>query len=240
MSVFLPECVLLVEDEAITRWQILDALHGMGIEKIHESENASQAKEILRREAVEFILMDINLESGQDGISLAREIVRTYRVPIVFITAYTDDEIFEETIQLSPYGFLGKPFVKRELQRTVRMAWMRFVEENFSVVQKKKTDTFIYLANDYRYDPESKRLFRADEPIPIRGKQAEFVDILCRNPQTIMSYHALMNQLWDEDISLSSLRTVVYTLRKSLPDFPIINHSKVGYSVEMQVMGSVH
>jgi DNA-binding response OmpR family regulator len=235
MSGSLPERVLIVEDEAITRWQIHDVLTRIGIKQIHESTDAAHAKELLRQERVDVILMDINLGSGQDGIALTREILQKQHVPVVFVTAYTDDEVFEETIQLSPYGFIVKPFVRQDVERLVRIAYGRFAQERANEEKNKANtqDGVVCIRGGYRYDLNKRLLYKDNQLIPLRGKEAELVNRLCRNAYAIMPYDTLLEQLWQHEMTLSSLRTLVYGLRKKLPDFPITNHSKMGYSIEV-------
>jgi len=62
----------------------------------------------------DMMLMDINIKGAMDGIQLARKLLEKYTFPIVFITAHNDDETVEETLELSPFGFISKPFTSKD------------------------------------------------------------------------------------------------------------------------------
>jgi DNA-binding response OmpR family regulator len=229
MSTQLPRNVLVVEDEIITQVQVRNALMDMGIRHIDEARDARQAKEKIGDEKYDFILMDINLGLGEDGITLAKDILDVQKIPIVFMTAYTDDAIFEETLELFPYGFLGKPFIDKELQRSVRIAYSRFSHEE---PELEKVDSHVLLlAHGYHYDLKAHRLYKDNKPILLKGKSAHFVDFMCQNLYTIVGHDVLLDHIWHGEATLSSLRTLVHELRKQMPDFPIVTHSKLGYSI---------
>jgi DNA-binding response OmpR family regulator len=227
----LPESVLIVEDEILPQQQMREILESMGIPYISEANDPDTAKAILKKHPCDFILMDINLDDPRmDGISLAREILLERTIPIVFVTAYDDSTTFEETLDLTPYGFLAKPFVEQDLERVVKIAYARF--EKYRNEEKAKHDTeVVSLANGYVYHTNLRMLTHQNKRIVLRGRMALFVELLCKNPHTIVSYESLIDHIWKGEASLSSLRTLVYDLRKAYPDFPLVTHSKIGYSV---------
>ncbi len=77
----------------------------------------------------DLVLMDINLESGGDGIDAARQIRERQAVPVVFLTAYAEPGVLARAAAAAPYGYLLKPFQLRELNATVQMAIVRREEE---------------------------------------------------------------------------------------------------------------
>ena len=231
MALQLPTHVLIVEDEMLVRWQIRESLEQIGIVQICEASNAIDAKDILKEKDCDFIFMDINLGNGQDGISLSREILLEKHIPIVFVTAYTDDDVFEETLDLFPYGFLGKPFVSKDIRRSLQIGYNRYLQEREDKNKRKSTDHVLYLENAYHYDLKNHILYKENQRIMLKGKTSLFIDLLCQNPYSIMTYDVLIEQIWGEDASLSSLRTLVYDIRKKMDDFPLLTHSKIGYSL---------
>jgi PAS domain S-box-containing protein len=66
--------------------------------------------------------MDIKLKGEMDGVEAAKRIRRQLNVPIVYLTAYTDDKAFRRAKVTEPFGYIVKPFQERDLQITIEMA----------------------------------------------------------------------------------------------------------------------
>ncbi|MCX9083893.1 MAG: response regulator [Candidatus Methanoperedens sp.] len=113
--------VLVVEDESIVALEIQDRLIGFG----YSSMIASSGEEAIKK-AIEFqpdiILMDIMLRGGMDGIEAAGRIKRSLDIPIVYLTAYSDEATIERAKITQPFGYLIKPFQPRELNVSLDIA----------------------------------------------------------------------------------------------------------------------
>ena len=70
----------------------------------------------------DLILMDIRIQGEKDGISAAEEINGLYHIPIVYLTAHSDEKTLERAMKTQPYGYLIKPFRDRELYTTIEIA----------------------------------------------------------------------------------------------------------------------
>ena len=70
----------------------------------------------------ELVLMDIRLRGDMDGIQAAQVIRDRFKVPVVFLTAYADEETILRAKKTIPYGYLVKPFNDRELRATIEIA----------------------------------------------------------------------------------------------------------------------
>ncbi|HIP29004.1 MAG TPA: response regulator, partial [Sulfurovum sp.] len=112
----LPQSVLIIEDEAITQRYLKDILGQYNLECVDCYDNAKDALAHIKTKKYEMILMDINIKGSMDGIQLAREILRTRTIPIIFITAHSDNDTFQEVLELSPYGFISKPFSSQDVE----------------------------------------------------------------------------------------------------------------------------
>ena len=63
----------------------------------------------------DLILMDIGLSGKIDGIETARRVRQRYNIPVIFLTAYIDEQRMIRAKEISPYGYIVKPVVEREL-----------------------------------------------------------------------------------------------------------------------------
>jgi DNA-binding response OmpR family regulator len=229
----LPKNIMIVEDEVITQRYLKEILEQYEVNVTGCIGNAEDAMSMLENTDIniDMILMDINIDGSMDGIQLARNILHSYTLPIVFISAYSDEETLEEVLELSPYGFITKPFSSKEVHVTLQIAYKRFLTyEARSDKKSDKAKEWVVLNENYAFDLKRKILFYKNEVIKLSVKQNTFIEILVKNLNYTVSYETLISKIWEESaIADSALRTLVYSLRKKLPDIPVCSHSKKGY-----------
>jgi PAS domain S-box-containing protein len=114
--------ILIVEDEAIVAKNIEKHLLNAGYNVIGLVTTAEESIENAKTEKPDLVLMDIKLKEERDGIEAANIIRESLRLPVVFLTSYTDDETFQRAKLTDPFGYLIKPFEIKDLKRTVEMA----------------------------------------------------------------------------------------------------------------------
>jgi len=121
MSVEKPS-ILIVEDEEIVALDIQTELETLGYDVVGCVRSAEEAIVEAEHRKPDLALMDIQLEGLVDGIEAAREIRCRFDIPIVFLTAYSDEELLSRAEQVQPHGYLVKPFDRRDLKSTLQMA----------------------------------------------------------------------------------------------------------------------
>jgi DNA-binding NarL/FixJ family response regulator len=114
--------ILVVEDQAIIAMTLEETLQRMGYVVIGSVCTADDAIRMVGESRPELILMDIRIQGEKDGIAAAEEINRLYKIPIVYLTAHSDNETLERARKTLPYGYLIKPFRERELHSTIQIA----------------------------------------------------------------------------------------------------------------------
>ena len=182
------------------------------------------------------ILMDINIKGSVDGIQLAKDLLKKYAFPIVFITAHNDDETFQEVLELSPYGFIEKPFSRKDIVFTLQLAYQRYLshEINSKVKPTNEIREYLILNEHYSYSRPLKILYHDDQPVKLSVKQSKLLEVLIKNVNHTVGYDVLTSAIWENDIVAdSALRTLVYSVRKTFPDLPVFSYSKIGYSIEI-------
>lgn len=231
----LPENIVIVEDEVITQRYLQDIFAQQKVTVSGCFDNAEETLEALKSIDCDMILMDINIKGPVDGIQLAKKILETHTLPVIFITAHNDDATLEELLELAPYGFIGKPFSSKEILVTLRIAYKRYlIHTAVSKVSPPSEATADILINEYyAYSQTLSQLYYDGEAVKLNKKQSMLLEILSKNVNHTVAYEAIISYLWeDHSISDSALRTLVYSVRKLLPDLPIVSHSKVGYSLQ--------
>ncbi len=113
--------ILIVEDEAITALDLKGNLEKSGYHITDIVDNAEDAIKSAKENPPYLVLLDINLKGEKSGISIAEEI-NLLSIPIVYLTAQTDDATSNEAIETAPYAYVTKPFNKRDLEYTIALA----------------------------------------------------------------------------------------------------------------------
>ncbi|MHB8095407.1 MAG: PAS domain-containing protein [Candidatus Aminicenantales bacterium] len=116
--------ILLVEDEAIVALDEAKQLRAEGYSVLHES-SGKKAIDLVRRrpDAIGLILMDVNLGRGMDGTQAAREILKDFDIPILFLSSHTEKEIVERTEKITSYGYVVKNTGITVLSASIKMAF---------------------------------------------------------------------------------------------------------------------
>jgi DNA-binding response OmpR family regulator len=232
--ILLPKKVLIVEDELITQRYIKNSVEEMGIEVIGSIDNAPDVLQILKAKECNMILMDINIKGQKDGIILAREILRGRDIPILFISAYSDDETIEEILEFSSDGFVSKPFTSRELEIALRVSYRAFVERQNIKKSKYNFIEDIVIDEEYRFSFRDRELYYHNRAIKLTNNQLKLLELLLKHKDHTVSVEEIRYTIWGkDDIANSTMRTLVYSLRKLLPSLNISNHSKIGYSINI-------
>ena len=126
--------VIIVEDEAITALNLKYDLEDLGYEVLETIDNGNEAIEKSQELFPDFVLMDINLKGNMRGIEAAKEISEI-GIPIIFLTANTDDFTAFEALKTAPYGYLSKPYSIKDLELTIGTV-LRKHEEDIKTIIK--------------------------------------------------------------------------------------------------------
>ena len=117
-----PIKVLIVEDEVIVARDIRDTLSTLGYEvcaQVSAGEEAITKSEELKPDVV---LMDIMLQGDVDGIQAAETIRSRMNIPVIFLTAFSNENTIERAKTAKPYGYILKPFQDTDLYTAIEIA----------------------------------------------------------------------------------------------------------------------
>ncbi|MBB4079719.1 DNA-binding NarL/FixJ family response regulator [Lewinella aquimaris] len=118
--------VLIVEDDPIIRTDLRSLLRSHAITVVGTAKDSVQAYDLLRTAEPNFVILDINLGTGPDGLEIAEVLHDRYRIPYIFLTSYSDPATLEAAMQQAPYGYLVKPFQDETVLSTLAVAWSNF------------------------------------------------------------------------------------------------------------------
>ena len=140
--------IMVVEDEYIVAASLEACLENMGYEVSGVADSGEKAIKFSEKEPPDLVLMDIKLNGEMDGVEAAEEIMSRWNIPIIFLTAYSDEKLLERAKLVKPYGFLVKPFQNREIKATIEMALYKSGMENEIFKAKQEWEETFNLAID--------------------------------------------------------------------------------------------
>jgi CheY-like chemotaxis protein len=114
--------ILVVEDDKILAMGLEKKLKDSGFAITGIASSGAEAIDSVKEIQPDLVLMDIVLKGAMDGIETAKFIISLYDIPIIYLTAYADDEILERAEKTCPYGYILKPYKDNELIANIKMA----------------------------------------------------------------------------------------------------------------------
>lgn len=133
--------VLVVEDEAIVAADIQDRLRALGYEIVGSADTGAGAIELATALKPDLILMDIMLKGSMTGTEAARRIRDELQLPVIYLTANSNDETFRRARDTEPFGFILKPFDEAALKANIEIALYkhRMDREREALIQQLQT-----------------------------------------------------------------------------------------------------
>lgn len=123
--------ILIVEDESIEAMNLKNSLHSMNHEVIYTASSGEEAVEKTLELEPDLILMDIVLKGDMNGIDAAKAI-KPLNIPLIYLTAYSDDITLDKALAGEPYGYIIKPFDNRKLKLSIEVAlYKNKIEKRF-------------------------------------------------------------------------------------------------------------
>jgi len=114
--------IMVVDDEAVITTQLEESLTSMGYEVAGSVYSGKEAVEMARHLRPDLILMDIVMPGKLDGIDAAEIIKEKQDIPVIFLTAYADDNLINRARNSEPFGYIVKPFQEREIKAAIEVA----------------------------------------------------------------------------------------------------------------------
>lgn len=140
--------ILIVEDEWIIANDIKSSLRNLGYDVVAVTATGEEAVLQSSMKSPDIVLMDIVLQGEIDGIETAGQIMSRLDIPVVYLTAYTDNDVLKQAKKSGAYGYLVKPFKDREMQATIEMALYKHKMEKKLKQSESRLFTTLRSIND--------------------------------------------------------------------------------------------
>lgn len=139
--------ILIVEDELLIAKNTAKKLDGFGYNVVKIVSTGQAAIDFVSLEQPDLVLMDITIKGEIDGIEAASQIKAISNVPIIFLTAYANDETLDRAAETGCYGYLIKPYKEQELHATVKMTLSKHLEQ--STIQQALQSSISEYSSEY-------------------------------------------------------------------------------------------
>jgi len=161
--------IMIVEDEAVIALRLQQRLKSMGFDVAGVAYSGEEAVESARDLRPDLILTNIMIPGKLDGIQVAEIVKSALDIPVIFLTAYSEDKIIERAKQAESYGYIVKPFQNRELKSAIEFALYkkdmeRRLKESKIQLQKAHDElerSVIERTNDLEIKTKSLRVLNA-------------------------------------------------------------------------------
>ena len=219
--------ILIVEDEPAIADTIQYALETDGFETRCLSSGAPVIA-LLEQEAIDLIVLDIGLPDIS-GLELCKEIRKTGQIPVIFLTARSDEVDRVVGLEIGADDYVVKPFSPRELAARVRAVLRR---SHPATAENSSTHTF-------RIDESRRQITYAGTLLELSRYEYNLLVIMIQRPGHVFSREQLMQLAWDEpeaamdrtvDAHIKNIRAKLKTINPDID--PIITHRGIGYALK--------
>ncbi len=219
--------ILVIDDDPKSLRYVRDILSKSGYEPIVTAD-PREALRIVEEKKPRLVLLDLMLP-GNRSIELMTDILYVDKVPVVFLSAYGQEDVVAKAFDMGAADYVVKPFSKTELLARIRAAL-------------RNQDVFPpatpYIRKDLTVDFAERTVTLAGRTLRLTALEFRLLSQLSANAGRTLTYQYLMQHLWGqlEAHDLRPLRTAVKTLRRKLGDDTarptyIFTEPRVGYSM---------
>ena len=168
--------VLIVEDESIVALDLSNALEQDGYTVTGIADNADEAIDLFSSNDVDIVLMDINIIGNKDGIDTALELTKKKPVPIIYLTALTDEKTLERAKCTYPAAFLSKPYSITNVRIAIELGINNFASAREQNLNAKVIPMQKNTAGEIKELPDKDTILQLKEHIFVKNNY-EFVKI---------------------------------------------------------------
>ena len=219
--------ILLVEDDDAIRSLVSMAFDLQNCSCICAA-NGTDAIEALIKKVPDVVLLDLGLPD-LDGTELIRKVRSWSEVPIIVLSARSEDSDKIHALDAGADDYLVKPFSIEELFARVRVS----LRHTRLLKPELETQNKEYRNGDLRIDYVSAEVFVEDEPVYLTPMEYQLLCLLAKNTNKVLTHNYLLKEVWGSSLETdkSSLRVFMATLRKKIekdPSNPQYIHTRIG------------
>lgn len=231
--------LLVVDDYREIRDSLKDFLHQHGY-RISTAENAAEARNVLGRSAIDLVVLDIMMP-GEDGLALCRYLQETTSLPVILLTALSDDMDRVVGLEMGADDYLTKPFIPRELLARIKAVLRR---THALPPQRQLPPSGLLKFDQWQLDARRREIIGTDGvAIPLSTAEFVLLTVFLNHEGIVLSRDQLLDVTRGRDAGVfdRSIDNQVSRLRKKIETDTkqptiIVTHRGGGYSFEAKVI----
>jgi two-component system, OmpR family, phosphate regulon response regulator OmpR len=180
--------LLVVDDDAELRELAHAYLTQQGFDVV-TVEDGRRMDAALRNEGFDLVLLDVMMP-GEDGLSIAKRLKNTHRIPIIMISAQGEDVDRIVGLEVGADDYIAKPFNPREL-----LARIRAVLRRVQMGAAHGSPAHVFRFGDFELDLGAHRLTRGGEPIALTSGEFELLAVLVKHPNRVLDRDRILDLL---------------------------------------------
>ncbi len=207
--------ILIVEDESLVALEIKTFISGLGDRVVKIVSDATSALEVVKNEDIDLILMDVYIKGDMDGITCASEIKKVKEIPVIYISAFSDDETLQRAIETDPTAYLIKPFNRKELLVAIQIATRSSRRKNDELRDEMIGD--VMFDSEFSYVSDSCELIHSGVSIHLTKREKQLLKLLVNTKNGVVSIDTIEYEIWpDKNTNENTRRALVSRLRSKL------------------------
>lgn len=200
---------LVVDDDSNVREIIRIFFKQQQIDLI-EADEGSLALELVEKELPDIIILDVMMPK-MDGFEVCREIRKKFEIPIIMLTAKTEEFDRVLGLELGADDYVTKPFSPRELVARIKAIFRRMQPKELTIAEKTEDNSFTF--DDLSIHIERREVLIRGEKITLRPKEFDLLVYLAKSKGNVFTREQLLEHVWGYDF-IGDIRTVDVHIKK--------------------------
>lgn len=183
-----PIKLLIVEDDMIIGAKVSMQLTLLGYEVTGIIPRGEEAILHVQENQPDIVLLDINLKGTLDGIETAQAMQKIADIPIIYVTANTDEATFNRAKETRPYAFIAKPIKNLDLQRAIELTINRIAENKTPVAAEESSSEMPFILSDRIFVKHKEKMVKIyiEEILYIEAER-NYCRIFTKNKEYLLS-----------------------------------------------------
>lgn len=204
--------ILVVDDDKEILFSLSKLLEYDGFEVV-QARDGIEALEQLEKEKPDLILLDIMMPK-LDGISALMKIRESNHLPVIVLSAKTQDSDKVYGLTMGADDYICKPYNPAELGARVKALLRRFRAWNEMAEDKKASDSERICNGGIVLDTAAKQVMVDGEPVKLTATEYKIVNLLISNLNRVFSAEEIYERVWDENVGYAVENTVMVHIRR--------------------------
>lgn len=219
--------ILLIEDEELISRNFSTILENLGYTIVGIAATAKEAYDIALNNTIDLVISDIKIQGNVDGIEASKVLQGIYNVPIIFTSAFNDQDKIKRASELvKMVGYLVKPIRIDEIDTLIKIAI-----EKYRILDKKK---LVAVNQHYKYDFSTNVIYNnQDEEIILTKNESILLSLLLNRQNRVLEYDLINDTFWKNSKNSDlSRRQLIHRLKGKLPHIKILSEKGKGIYIK--------